>query len=183
MKLKRENLKLKSGIQIVIREAEVSDALKLNALKRAYIKHTSALPLTLDEYPDDVDNETNLIQAYRNSPNSVLLIAESDSELIGNIDVTGSMRLKMAHTGMIGMGIKEKWRNQGLGTALIKCAIKWANNNAEIKLLWLDVYSANELGLNLYKNTGFKVSGIIQDFFKEGEDYADKVQMFQQVGN
>ena len=71
----------------------------------------------------------------------------------------------MSHTAMIGMGIKENWRNQGLGRCLIESVVDWAKEHSEIELIWLDVYASNELGYNLYKNMGFKVSGIINDFF------------------
>ncbi len=37
------------------------------------------------------------------------------------------------------------------------------------------------MGYNLYKKTGFKVSGVIKDFFKEEENYIDKIQMYQRI--
>ncbi len=181
MKFQRKVCTLKSGKQITVRAPEEKEAQNLMDLKRGYIKNTSTLPWTLEEYPKDIGNELKLIEEYRESTNSILLIAEYEGELIGNLDITGSKRLKMAHTGMVGMGIKEDWRNQGLGKALMECAIEWAKNNSEIEILWLDVYASNELGYNLYKNTGFEVSGIIKGFFKEENGYMDKVQMYQRI--
>lgn len=181
MEFQRKKYTLKFGNQIIVRVAEGKEAQNLIDLKRAYIKNTSTLPLTLEEYPKDIEKEFNLIEEYRKSTNSILLIAEYDGELIGNIDITGSKRSKMFHTGMLGMGIKEKWRNQGLGKALIKYAIEWAKNNSEIEIIWLDVYASNELGCNLYKNAGFEVSGIIKDFFKEENGFIDKIQMYQRI--
>lgn len=135
----------------------------------------------MEEYPNDLKNESYLIKEYEKSKNSVFLIAEFNNELIGNIDLTGSKRSKMYHTGMIGMGIKENWRNQGLGKILIECVIDWAKKKSEIEIVWLDVYSSNEIGFNLYKNMGFEVSGIIKDFFKVGQNYINKVQMYQRI--
>jgi len=148
-------------------------------LKRSYIKNTTTIPLTLDEYPINLEKESNIITDYARSANSILLVAELNNELIGNLDLTGSKRSKMFHTAMIGMGVKEQWQNQGLGRFLIESVIEWAKTDSPIELIWLDVYASNILGLNLYKNTGFKVSGIIKDFFKEGSGYKDKVQMYQ----
>lgn len=181
MKFQRKTYTLKSGKQITVRAPEDQEAQSLMDLKRAYIKNTSTLPWTLDEYPKEVAHELKVIEEYRVSTNSILLIAEQEGELIGNIDITGNKRLKMAHTGMVGMGIKENWRNQGLGKALMESAIEWAKNNSELEILWLDVYASNELGYNLYKNTGFEVSGIIKDFFKESNGYMDKIQMYQRI--
>lgn len=137
--------------------------------------------MTLDEYPNDLIKESNLIKDYKKSDNSVFLVAEYNNELIGNIDLTGSKRSKIAHTAMIGMGIREQWRNQGLDKILIESIIDWAKNKSELEIIWLDVYASNEIGYNLYKKMGFEVSGIINDFFKEGNDYANKVHMYQRI--
>ncbi len=181
MKFKTKSHILKSGSQIKIRAPHIEEAQELLDLKRAYIKNTSSLPLTLNEYPIDIKKETNLIEEYYKSENSILLVAELNNVLIGNIDLTGSKRSKTFHTGMIGMGIDENWRNQGLGKILIESVIEWAKNNSRIEIIWLDVYTSNELGYNLYKKTGFKKCGIIKGFFKQDRQYIDKIQMYQRI--
>ena len=171
----------KSKKQVKIRLAKIDDAQTIINLKRGYIENTTTLPFVLEEYPNDIIKETKLIKEYNESENSLFLVAEFNGQLIGNIDLTGSKRTKMYHTGMIGMGIMENWRNQGLGKILIENALNWAKKNSKIEIVWLDVYSSNTLGVNLYKNMGFKVSGIIKGFFKDGNDYIDKVQMYQKI--
>lgn len=171
----------KTGNSIKIRVPEITEAQQLSELKRSYIKNTTTIPINLDEYPIDLKKEAQLIAEYRNSPNSILLVAKINNTLIGNIDLTGSDKSKMFHTGVIGMGIKKEWRNQGLGRCLIESVIDWAKKHSMIELIWLDVYASNELGYHLYKNTGFKVSGIINDFFKDENGYKDKIQMFQRI--
>lgn len=110
-----------------------------------------------------------------------MLVAEINNELIGNIDLTGSKSIKMFHTGMIGMGIKEEWRNQGLGKLLIIAVLDWAKNHSPTELVWLNVYASNKLGYHLYKNTGFIESGVIPNFFKDEKGYKDKIQMYKQI--
>ena len=181
MKFQSKAYKLKTGKSIRVRMPELDEVQKLIDLKKSYLKNTKTIPLVLDEYPSSVKNELALITEFEKSLNSILIVAEFENEFIGNIDLTGSKRSKMFHTGMIGMGIKEKWRNMGLGRILIESVIDWAKKNSEIELIWLDVYASNELGYNLYKNTGFKISGIINDFFKDENGYVDKVQMYQRI--
>jgi len=181
MKLKPQSYILKSGDQINIRVPEVNEAQKLLDLKRGYIKNTKTLPLILEEYPDDVEKEARLITEYETSSNSILLIAECNGVFVGNIDLTGNKRNKMAHTGMLGMGIKETWRNQGLGKLLINSVMDWCRTQSKIKIVWLDVYASNASGYHLYSETGFEVCGTIKNFFKEGERYIDKIQMIQYV--
>ncbi|MFK7773927.1 MAG: N-acetyltransferase family protein [Saprospiraceae bacterium] len=181
MKFQPQTYKLKKGSTITIRVAEKEDVQKLMGLKRGYIKNTTTIPMQLDEYPIDLEKELNLITEYEISSNSILLVAELNDELIGNIDLTGSKRSKMFHTGMIGMGIKEEWRNQGLGRFLIESVIHWAKKHSKLELIWLDVYASNKLGYNLYKKTGFEVSGTIKGFFKQENGYIDKIQMYQRI--
>lgn len=181
LKFQRKNTILKSGHLITIRVPEQEEAQHLIDLKRSYIKGSSTIPLTLEEYPVDLKKESNLIKEYQENENSILLIAEFNNKFIGNIDLIGSKRYKMLHTAMIAIGIKEEWRNQGLGKLLIESVIEWAKIYSKIEIIWLDVYSSNEIGYNLYKNTGFKVSGIINNFFKEENGYKNKVQMYQHI--
>ncbi len=172
---------IKSGKEIIIRLPREKDAQAILDLKRGYIKNTNTLPLTLDEYPNDLKKEKQLISEYEESNNSIFLIAEYNTKLIGNIDLTGSKRSKISHTAMLGMGISENWRNQGLGRILIQSALEWAKNQSELEIIWLDVYASNAIGYNLYQKMGFELSGIIKDFFKQGEAYIDKVQMYQRI--
>lgn len=169
---------LKNNEEISVRTLAPEEAQKLLDLKRSYIKNTTTIPLHLEEYPDDVTREKEIITTLNESPNSLLLIAEVNKELVGNIDLNGSPRSKMAHTAMIGMGIKEDWRNLGLGKILMEAVIDWARTHSELELIWLDVYGSNLQGIQLYKNTGFKVSGVVKRFFKDENGYADKVQMY-----
>ncbi len=169
---------LKNGQAVTLRPPQVEEAQLLLDLKRTYIRNTTTIPLRLGEYPNDVSREKQVITKMEQHISSLLLIAEIDKTFIGNIDLTGSTRAKMAHTGMIGMGILEQWRNQGLGRILLESVIDWARGNTGLELIWLDVYASNALGLALYKNVGFQVSGVIEKFFKDETGYIDKVQMY-----
>jgi len=180
-KFQAKEVVLKNGVSIVIKAPSIEEAGKLIALKRDYIMNTTTIPMVLDEYPNDPEKEKTLISKYNSSKNSVLLVAEFENKLIGNIDITGNQRTKMFHTAMLGMGIKEAWRNKGLGRALIESALLWTKNHSNLEIVWLNVYSSNELGLNLYLNTGFNICGKLEGFFKEEEGYKDKIQMYQRI--
>lgn len=100
--------KIPSGEVITIRTGNRQDAQKLIALKKSYITGTNSIPLYADEYRNTIKEEAEWIERYNNQDNSLLLLAEYDNELIGNIDLTGNQRRKLYHTGMIGMGIHNK---------------------------------------------------------------------------
>lgn len=181
MKCTPKHCRTKTGKQLLIRMVHVEDAQAILDLKRGYLANTTTLPLLLEEYPDDLAKETQLIKDYAASDNSIFLVAEHEGQLIGNIDLTGSKRSKLYHTAMLGMGIHEQWRNQGVGKLLIQHSLDWARGESGIELVWLDVYATNALGFQLYKNAGFTVSGSIPGFFKEEDEAIDKIQMFQRI--
>ena len=110
-KLYSEN-KIPSGEVITIRTGSRQDAQKLIALKKSYITGTTSIPLYEDEYRNTIVEEAEWIDRYNNQDNSLLLLAEYNGEVIGNIDLTGNQRRKLYHTGMIGMGIHNDWQNK-----------------------------------------------------------------------
>lgn len=181
MKYQSQAHTLKSGRQITVRIPKEKEAQDLINLKLDYIRGTTTLPWTIAEYPADIGAELSAMKEFQNSPNSILLVAEFQGELIGNIDITGNQRSKMFHTGMLGMGIKAAWRNQGLGKILINSALDWARYSSPLEIIWLEVYASNDLGYSLYQNTGFEINGRIKNFFKEETGYIDKVQMYQRI--
>ncbi|PKV48977.1 RimJ/RimL family protein N-acetyltransferase [Aquimarina sp. MAR_2010_214] len=172
----------KSGKSLLVREATPADAKQLLALKLEYLKDTNTIPLFDYEYSNTVKEEGELIQNLHEQANSLLLVAESDGDIIGNIDLTGSWRKKMQHTAMIGMGIHTQCQNQGIGTLLIQNVLEWSKENELLKVLWLEVYATNIAGISLYKKMGFIPSGSIQGFFLEKEEYIDKITMATKVG-
>jgi len=181
LKYQAKKFKSKSAREIEIRMLDESEAQALIDLKLSYIKDSVSIPIEFDEYKNTETEERELIKKYNQSENSILLVATYNGELIGNIDLTGSERRKMHHTGMIGMGIKENWRNQGIGGLLLKSVMDWAREKSPLKIVWLDVYANNESGLALYKKMNFEISGVIKEFFKEGTQYLDKIQMWQKI--
>ncbi|MFP9098010.1 GNAT family N-acetyltransferase [Flavobacterium sp. RHBU_24] len=161
---------------IVIREAKAIDAEALIALKKSYIRGTTTIPLYEDEYTNTIADESALIARFQASPNSVLLVAEHDGRLIGNLDITGSPRRKLAHTAMLGMGVATHWQNKKVGSLLMEAAVKWALNGTPLKLIWLELYSINYAGRRLYEKFGFSECGTVKDFFQE-EVVCDKISM------
>jgi RimJ/RimL family protein N-acetyltransferase len=170
----------KDGKEIIIREAREDDALDLIELKKSYIKNTTSIPLYEFEYKNDIQMEKDWINRFISETNSLLLVAEHGNKLIGNIDLNGNQRKKLFHTGMIGMGIAYEWQNRKIGSFLMESVIKWAENKSPLSIIWLEVYSTNTGGIQLYEKFGFEKCGQIKNFFKE-ENPADKITMVKHI--
>lgn len=170
----------KDGKEVVIREATEDDALALIELKKSYIRNTTSIPLYEFEYRNDIQMEKDWINRFTNETNSLLLVAEHGTTLIGNIDLNGNQRKKLFHTGMIGMGIAYEWHNKKIGSFLMEGVMKWAAAKSPLRIIWLEVYSNNTGGIKLYEKFGFEQCGLIRNFFEE-ENPADKITMVKHL--
>lgn len=170
-------VKLKNSKEITIRSAEIIDAEKLLKTVTEYISNSAYIPKFPEEITLTVSQEEEWIKSFIQKENSLLIIAELEGQIIGNLDITGNSRIMMQHTAMIGMGMLSEWRNFGLGTELMKYAIEWAKENPILELLWLQVYTENVLGYNLYKKMEFTENGIIKNYFKRNGKYYDNLTM------
>lgn len=176
-KFRAETIELKNKKLITIRQAEIGDAEKLLGCIKQYIPQSEYIPKLEQEITLTIEQEKEWINSFLTNENSLLLIAEYGNEIIGNIDLTGNRRKIMEHTAVIGMGMLREWRNLGLGTALLKSIIQWAKENPLLELIWLQVYTENVSGLNVYRKMGFEDNGIIKNFFKKDKRYFDNLTM------
>lgn len=180
-KFEPKRVELKNGKIVLIRQATILDAEKLlNCIKR-YVPQSDYIPKFGHEITLTVKQEEEWISSFIVNDNSLLLIAEFDDEIIGNIDLTGNRREIMAHTAVIGMGMLGEWQNQGLGTVLLSSIIDWAKQNPILELIWLQVYTENFLGMKLYQKMGFQENGVIKNFFKQDGSYFDNLTMSMNV--
>jgi len=168
---------LKNGKEITIRNGAVTDAEKLRKTVKKYIGESEYIPQLPEEYTLTIEEQENWIKSFIEKENSIMLIAEYHNDIIGNIDINGSVRKAMQHTGGIGMGMLQEWTNSGLGTALMTCAVEWAKQNKILEILWLQVYTDNIGGVSLYKKMGFQESGLIKNYFKQDGKYFDNMTM------
>ncbi len=178
-----QNVLLKNGKTILIREAVVRDAGALLEMVTNYLDHSPYVPKSTSEFHLTIAQEEVWIQSFLDASNSILMVAEFENQLIGNIDLTGNKRQVMQHNALVGMGMLIEWRNQGLGSALMRAAIDWAISNLLLENLQLEVYAENLAGINLYQKKGFKQCGVIPNLFKENGHYCDSIMMTLSVKN
>jgi RimJ/RimL family protein N-acetyltransferase len=170
-------IELKNGKVVQIRQAELDDAEKFLHCIKTYIPQSEYIPKLTHEIKLTINQEKDWINSFLVNKNSLLLIAEYNNEIIGNIDLTGNQRKLMEHTAVIGMGMLKDWRDTRLGTALLSNVIEWAKQNEILEVIWLQVYTENIAGLALYKKLGFSENGIIKNFFKHENEYFDNLTM------
>jgi RimJ/RimL family protein N-acetyltransferase len=160
-----------------IRRAKPSDA-------AAIVKHVQGIvaePVrTAPLFPDevvDVSTERDLIEQYANSPRAIMLVAEDDGQIVGDLTLRAiSPRRALEHVASLGMSVRASHRRRGIGKALLEEGIAWAKG-VGITRLELYVFADNTPAIALYEAMGFAHEGRRKHFVRFGETYVDDLVM------
>ncbi len=178
--IKSEIHKTKKGIEVITRSANLADAVAISDLARAVLKEEIYNLTSFEEFKVTDEEQIRRIDSYLKNPNHLLLVAEIDSKIIGQLDFTNGRRKRTAHTGELGMSVASIYRNDGIGALLLKVLIDWAKTTKQIEKIDLCVHANNDRAIALYKKMGFVVEGVRRYDLKYGEnEYVDTIVMGQ----
>ena len=111
------------------------------------------------------------------SAGDLLLIAEEDDKkIVGYIWAERGKLNRILHTAYIVVGIREAYRNQGIGTEFFKILDEWARKNGIVRLE-LTVECVNAAAIHLYEKNGFVVEGRRMKSMKLGNEFVDEFYM------
>jgi len=103
------------------------------------------------------------------------LVAELDGAIIGYVmcrveyGFSHLRRLGLARKGhIVSIAVREKHRGKGVGTMLIR-ASQDAMAAKTATECYLEVRVSNSGAISLYQNLGYKVSGRLEAYYKDGE--------------
>ncbi|MEM3759649.1 MAG: GNAT family protein [Candidatus Bathyarchaeia archaeon] len=103
------------------------------------------------------------------------LVAEVDGKVIASSDIHPLKGFER-HVGVLGIIIKNRFRNIGVGTEMMKTLIEQAYKMG-LKVLTLTVFATNRRAIHVYEKVGFVQTGIIpRKHFKDGK-YIDEIIM------
>ncbi|WP_298881739.1 GNAT family N-acetyltransferase [uncultured Bradyrhizobium sp.] len=103
-------------------------------------------------------------------------VALSGGDVVGRCDVRRHPRPIYAHAGILGMGLVQPFRGQGLGTRLITTTLA-AARGAGLSRVELSVREVNLSAIALYKRVGFAVEGLSRNAVKIDGVYENVIQM------
>ena len=107
----------------------------------------------------------------------MLIIAEIDGKIVGNLNFSGGARKRILHTGEFGMSVLKNYWRKGIGEQLLTYLIDWSKNTGIIRKLNLRVRTDNISGICLYKKLGFKEEGIVTRDFEINNEFYDSILM------
>jgi len=176
--IEAEIYSLKDGAAITLRTALEQDAAQLFATITAYIAHNEGMAWAPDEYRKTEDERRDFILRKLDNPAEILILAELQGEIVGNINFHVGNRQRTAHTGEFGMGMLPKVRSRGLGTLLLNRLVAWANEVPQLEKINLRVISNNPRAMGLYRKLGFLEEGRrVREIKYSDGSYADEILM------
>lgn len=85
-------LQAKSGSEVIVRAAELTDAPAILALSQSVIGEAIYSLTSAEEFRMTMDGEEKWIESHKANPNHVLLVAEMESRIVGLLDFSNGRR-------------------------------------------------------------------------------------------
>lgn len=142
-------------MSVSIRKIEIEDLKGFHTALSSVAKEGTFL-LTVE--PPPIERIEDFVKSNIKN-NNAQYVCEVNGVIVGWADITPNSRQSMSHVGSLGMGLIKPYRGKGYGKKLLKNVIDhaWLQR---LKRLELEVFSDNEIAVNLYKKMGYEVEGI-----------------------
>lgn len=149
-----------NGLAYTIRSAAGRDAEELSRLRVSIDGETENMDREPGEAFIDAAGFGRIIEADSASSSNLILVAETNSGLIGYSRCEGSCLKRLAHKVEFGVCVLKHYWGHGIGSNLLGESIAWADSGS-IRKMVLYVLETNENAIKLYRKHGFEVEGIL----------------------
>jgi RimJ/RimL family protein N-acetyltransferase len=110
------------------------------------------------------------------SAEHLALVAEADGDVVGNVLVSTDRNRATEHVGTLAICIADRWRDVGIGSALMSAAQDWVRERG-LRKLALGVFPDNERAIAVYEKRGFVREGVRRMQYRSGDRFRDEVLM------
>lgn len=175
-------LKDRNGREVVLRNAELSDAEDLIR----YLKITTAETPYLIREPEEVtltvEQEKVFLQSVIDDERSLLLIATVDGKHVGNCSLMSVGRYKRyRHRCDVAIALYQEYCGTGIGSLMLNTIFEIAKENG-YEQAELEVIAENKNAIELYKKLGFVEYGRFPDNMKYADNtYVDAYWMMKKL--
>ena len=178
MQIQPHTIHLKDGKEVLLRSPEKTDAQAMLDYMRITSSETHFMARYPEECPTDVQWEYDFLDRIIPHARSFMLVAILDGEMVGGCSVMAyNGHIKTRHRSSLGISIKQKACDSGLGTAMIDAALCPAKENG-FEQVELGVFEDNPRARHLYEKLGFQEQGrTLRAFRLKDGTYRDEIQM------
>ncbi len=107
------------------------------------------------------------------------MVAEVDGKMVGSCEIERRPG-RFSHVGVLGISVKDGYREIGIGQALMKEAEKHAVHWG-LRSILLEVFAINQRAIHVYEKLDYKEIGRIPEGIKYKGEYIDSVQMVKKL--
>ncbi len=171
-----------TGRPFTVRTGEPGDAAALLAYIRGVAAEGEFLVVEPGEFNITDEQEQHWLRDHFEHPCKLVLVAEGAGRIVGCLSFENGTRRRMAHRGVLGVSVHKRWRGQGVGEALVRSLLAWAEAHPRIEKVTLDVFATNHRAIRLYEKLGFQREGLKPRDVRLGPGrYVDVVAMYRFV--
>lgn len=138
-----------------IRAASIEDAAILVAAERA----TAETPGLLVSRPDELIAESFQRKIAELSKTGCYIVAEEDGKIVGHAFLDPMPLEAIAHVFRLNVVVHPGFFAQGVGTAMMRHLMAWAQQSPRVGKIELLVRATNERAIRLYLKLGFVEEG------------------------
>lgn len=158
------------------RWSDLDDMLEfINSLVEERAEIARDTKLTRDEEADWLGRHLAAIEKDKKAA----MAAEVDGRFIGQVEVIPK-RGYSRHVGEIAIGIRDGYRDVGIGTEMMKEADAQARR-LELEVLTLEVFATNSRARHVYEKVGYRVVGRVPKAHLKDGAYIDNIIMVKEL--
>ena len=172
-----KTIELKNGDILLIEKTVPEDAGEVIKYINEISLESENLTITPGEFDKSLDDEKIFIEKVSQSKNCLMISGKIDGKIVSLLNFNASPRKRIRHVGEFGISVKKEFWNMGIGKEMLLYLIDWAKETDIIKKINLMVRKDNLPAIQLYKNFGFEVEGVISRYFKIDNEYYDLLYM------
>ena len=155
-----------------IRRASAADAEAVLACSRQVGGETDYLTFGAEGAAATVEAEGAFLERMARERGQLFLVAAEGGQVIGTASLSSCAKPRLAHRGEIGVAVRKAAWGRGVGSALLAEVIRFAREEAGLRVLSLEVRSDNARAIALYRRFGFEKTGTFRGFLRvDGTDY------------
>lgn len=177
--LRPEEIALRDGRKVIVRSSRLDDVERI--LENINLVCKEEIYLMMDEVPWDLERERRWLSGFDGERN-VLFVAQAGDALVGQVDCRQEPFPKARHVGVIGIAIRDGWREAGLGRILMLRVLEWMRSRGFLKAE-LAVFATNARAKHVYESLGFRVEGVRSRHQVIRGEYVDEVLMGLWLGS